>query len=77
MVEDDLSSWSGLLIPEITPTLAGPENSSVIALAQGESKRERSVRGRCVHLPGVSVPLLSVQSLSLLGFELKREGGEG
>lgn len=97
MVEDDLSSWSGLLTLEVTPTLARPENSSVIALAQGDGrdllervcvcarahtythvcKWERSARGRCVHLPGVSDPLISIQSPSLLGSELKWEGEMG
>lgn len=38
MAEDNLSSWSGLLIPEITPTLAGPESSGIMPWLREMSK---------------------------------------
>lgn len=80
VVEDDICSWSGLLIPEITSTLAGPESSGIMPWLRERGRdlpefvcvceQERSMRGRlCVSPWGVCPSLISTQSLSLLDFE--------
>lgn len=70
VVEDDICSWSGLLIPEITSTLAGPESSGIMPWLRERGKdlpefvcvceQERSMRGRlCVSPRGVCPSLIS------------------